>query len=118
SRAEPARLLRGPAFALGLASYANLVGVVGASCVEGELRAADKIATVVLLALLGFVAIELVLRAVASFYRGPGRAGPLVAYESRLAGLLADPASWTQNIAGALDYQFGFQVSETWLYRF
>lgn len=118
SRAEPARLLRGPAFALGLASYANLAGVIGAACVEGELRAADKVATVVLLALLGLVAIELALRAVASFYRGPGRAGPLVAYESRLAGLLADPASWTQNIAGALDYQFGFQVSDTWLYRF
>jgi regulator of protease activity HflC (stomatin/prohibitin superfamily) len=117
-RAEPGRLLRGPAFALGLASYANLAGVIGAACVEGEIRAADKIATVILLALLGLVALELALRAIATFYRGPGRVGPLVAYESRLAGLLADPASWTQNIAGALDYQFGFQVSETWLYRF
>ena len=44
-RAEPGRLLRGPAFALGLASYANLAGVIGAACVEGELHAADKLAT-------------------------------------------------------------------------
>ena len=118
ARGDDSKLLRGPAFALGLASYANLIGTIGAACVEGEVRAADKIAALVLLAALALVALELAMRAVASFYRGPGRAGVLSAYESRLAGLLADPASWTQNIAGALDYQFGFQVSETWLYRF
>ncbi len=118
ARSDDSKLLRGPAFALGLASYANLIGTIAAACVEGEVRPADKIATVVLLAVLALVAVELAMRAVASFYRGPGRAGAVIAYESRLAGLLADPASWTQNIAGALDYQFGFQVSETWLYRF
>jgi HflK protein len=35
-----------------------------------------------------------------------------------LGGLFTDPAGWVRNVGGALDYQFGFKVSETWLYRF
>jgi HflK protein len=40
------------------------------------------------------------------------------AYESRISGLFTDPASWVNSVAQALDYQFGFSVSETWFYRF
>ena len=118
SRAAPTRLLRGPAAALGLMSFANLAAALGAACIEGELMAADKLVATGLLAALTLLAIELALRSIASFYHAPSRGTPLVSYESRLAGLLAEPFSWTRNIAGALDYQFGFQVSETWLYRF
>ncbi|HTG43454.1 MAG TPA: protease modulator HflK, partial [Verrucomicrobiae bacterium] len=39
-------------------------------------------------------------------------------YESRLLGLLSQPEGIFTTAAHALDYQFGFKVSETWVYRF
>lgn len=41
-----------------------------------------------------------------------------VLYESRLVGLLGQPESVFTTAAHALDYQFGFKVSETWFYQF
>lgn len=38
-------------------------------------------------------------------------------YESRLIGLLGQPGGLITTAAQALDYQFGFKVSETWFYR-
>ncbi|MEI8064075.1 MAG: protease modulator HflK, partial [Verrucomicrobiota bacterium] len=29
-----------------------------------------------------------------------------------------EPGAWARNVAGALDYQFGFKVSDTWLFHF
>jgi regulator of protease activity HflC (stomatin/prohibitin superfamily) len=39
-------------------------------------------------------------------------------YESRLVDLLGQPGGMITTAAQALDYQFGFKVSETWFYRF
>ncbi len=39
-------------------------------------------------------------------------------YESRLLGLVCEPEGVMQSIAQAIDYQFGFKVSETWFYQF
>jgi membrane protease subunit HflK len=39
-------------------------------------------------------------------------------YESRLVGLLGQPEAIITTAAHALDYQFGFKVSDTWFYRF
>lgn len=39
-------------------------------------------------------------------------------YESRLVGLLGQPGGLITTLAQALDYQFGFKVSETWFYKF
>ncbi len=39
-------------------------------------------------------------------------------YESRMLDLLAQPTGVIRTAAEALDYQFGFRVSETWFYRF
>ena len=38
-------------------------------------------------------------------------------YESRLVGLLAQPERLFTTAAQALDYQFGFKVSETWFFQ-
>ncbi|HSU57189.1 MAG TPA: SPFH domain-containing protein, partial [Candidatus Dormibacteraeota bacterium] len=38
-------------------------------------------------------------------------------YESRLVGLLGQPEGLITTAAEALDYQFGFNVSQTWFYR-
>jgi membrane protease subunit HflK len=39
-------------------------------------------------------------------------------YESRLIGILGQPGGLITTAAQALDYQFGFKVSETWFYKF
>jgi membrane protease subunit HflK len=111
------KLLRGPGIALGVAFVASLVA--GLATLAGEMGypPADKIATIVLLAFLGVLAAESLLNFIAELYR-PRRGEPCRSYESRLGGLLTEPGTWTRNVAGALDYQFGFKVSETWLFRF
>ena len=74
-----------------------------------------RIAMVVLFLL----AIELVFSFVIEFYRPrmPGEAErPLP--ESRILALFTEPGGVARNVAASLDYQFGFQVSEAWFYRF
>ena len=39
-------------------------------------------------------------------------------YDSRLIGLVGQPGSLISTAKQALDYQFGFRVSETWFYRY
>lgn len=117
---EPAgRLLRGPGVALGVGCWATLLGIGAVLAVHLGLAAADTWAAWVVTAWLGLSALEIVAQFIAELYR-PRRRGELGtrAYESRLGGLLTEPGRWARNLAGALDYQFGFQVSQTWLYRF
>ncbi len=38
-------------------------------------------------------------------------------FDSRLLGLLSEPGGVFRTAAGAIDYQFGFQVSQTWFYQ-
>ncbi len=73
----------------------------------------------VLVVFLGLAAAESLVNLVLEIYR-PRNKGkedrPL--YESRLVGLLGQPAGLVSTAAQALDYQFGFKVSETWFYKF
>ena len=39
-------------------------------------------------------------------------------YDSRLVGLVSHPEGVFSTAASALDYQFGFKVSDTWFYQF
>jgi membrane protease subunit HflK len=71
------------------------------------------------LAILIVLAIEFLLSFVIEFYRPrmPGEEErPLP--ESRLLALFTEPGGVARNVAASLDYQFGFQVSEVWFYRF
>ena len=118
SRYPAQRLLRGPGVTLGIACLASLVATAAAVVAEQATPAADGIVARGLIAVLGLLAIEGVLNFIWELFR-PRRSGELnCAYESRLGGLFTDPAGWVRNVGGALDYQFGFKVSETWLYRF
>jgi len=65
------------------------------------------------------LAAELLLSFVVEFYRPrmPGEEErPLP--ESRFLALFTEPGGVARNVAASLDYQFGFQVSEAWFYRF
>ncbi|MGA2914475.1 MAG: SPFH domain-containing protein [Sedimentisphaerales bacterium] len=41
----------------------------------------------------------------------------ITAFDSRLLAMLASPGNILQTAAGAIDYQFGFKVSQTWFYK-
>lgn len=72
-----------------------------------------------LVAVLALVAFETLLALVFEVFRPrvKGREVRLV-YESRLIGLLGSPGGLFSTAAQALDYQFGFKVSETWFFQF
>lgn len=119
ARIERQRLLRPQASYLLLGSLLALItaGVEVAAWL-GYPRV-DPIAARVLTVILALVAIESILALIFELFRPrvKGQAEhPL--YESRLIGLLGQPGGLITTAAQALDYQFGFKVSETWFYRF
>jgi regulator of protease activity HflC (stomatin/prohibitin superfamily) len=68
---------------------------------------------------LGLAAGETLLGLVFELYRPRSGGGSVrLLYESRLVGLLGQPTGLFTTAAQALDYQFGFKVSETWFYKF
>ncbi len=64
------------------------------------------------------LAAEMVINFVLDSYRprAPGIEAR-AAFDSRLLGLIAEPGGIASSIADALNYQFGFQVSQTWFYQ-
>jgi modulator of FtsH protease HflK len=117
------RLLRPGAGYLLLSAYLCFLVSAGVGAVLAHpFRNADRCDFYVargLCVLLALVALETLLNLVLEIYR-PRVKGkvqrPL--YESRLVGLLGQPEGLITTAAQALDYQFGFKVSETWFYRF
>jgi len=111
--------LRGPGIAHGVICIGAFLA--GVATVAGEMGypPADMLAAVALTAFAGISAAECFVNFLAELYRPRRRGGEVCrSYESRLGGLLTEPGAWARNVAGALDYQFGFKVSDTWLFRF
>jgi regulator of protease activity HflC (stomatin/prohibitin superfamily) len=79
----------------------------------------DLIVARVLCVVSGLAAVETLLALVLEGYRVrvEGRESRLL-YESRLVGLLGQPEAIITTAGHALDYQFGFKVSDTWFYKF
>ncbi len=119
ARLEDQRLLRPGASYLLL--NAILCAVVGAGIigVQAGFARADFYIGHVLCGLLALIAVETLAALVLEIYRPRLRGKverPL--YESRLVGLLGQPEGLITTAAQAIDYQFGFSVSETWFYKF
>ena len=78
----------------------------------------EKGAAYVLSVLMIAIGAEIVLNLILDAYR-PRTVGQYrcAAYESRLLGLMSEPGSILRTAAHAIDYQFGFKVSETWFYK-
>ncbi|MCB1194744.1 protease modulator HflK [bacterium] len=70
-------------------------------------------------AVLVIVGVDYCLRVVLDLYR-PRVAGGYEkpAYQSFLLSLFSEPGGILKAVAHALDYQFGFKISDTWLYKF
>lgn len=116
---EKQRLLRPQASYLLLAALLSLVTAVVEVAGWLGYPKVDLAAGRVLIVLMAIVAAENLISLVFEIYRPrvKGQAEhPL--YESRLVGLLSQPGGLIKTLAQALDYQFGFKVSETWFYKF
>ncbi len=61
---------------------------------------------------------EFVTNFIIEFYRPRTLKESRPVFESRVLALFTEPGGVMRNIAAALDYQFGFKVSGTWLYGF
>ncbi|HEV8544627.1 MAG TPA: SPFH domain-containing protein, partial [Verrucomicrobiae bacterium] len=119
ARFEKQRLLRPVASFLVLGSYIFALIVLCLALIFFGVPLADYYLSRVLAVILGLAAVESLLNLVLEVYRPRvrGKQERLV-YESRLLGLLAQPEGIFTTAAQALDYQFGFKVSETWFYQF
>lgn len=78
----------------------------------------DRVLAQIFCIVLGLTALENLFSLVFEIYRPRVRGQQArLLYESRLIGLLGQPGGLITTAAQALDYQFGFKVSETWFYR-
>ena len=119
ARLENQRLLRPGASYLLLAAYVCFGVTMGIAGVQAGFARADLYVAYVFCGLLALVSAETVIQLVLEIYR-PRMKGKVTRplYESRLVGLLGQPEGLVTTAAQALDYQFGFKVSETWFYKF
>ena len=68
--------------------------------------------------LLILFAVETVANFILDFYRPRVAGAPYRPfYDSRLLGMFSEPGGILRSLANAIDYQFGFKVSETWFYK-
>jgi regulator of protease activity HflC (stomatin/prohibitin superfamily) len=118
ARLENHRLLRPGASYVLLGAYICFVTALGIAGVKAEFLKVDYYVAKALCVLLGLMAAEILITLLLEIYR-PRVKGKISRpiYDSRLVGLLGQPESLFTTAAQALDYQFGFNVSETWFFR-
>jgi len=117
ARLESRRLLAPGAGWLLLGAYLCLFVTAGIAAEEAGVKQVDFYVARVLGGLLALLAAETLFALIFEMYRPRVKgkvARPL--YDSRLVGLLAHPEGLFTTAAQTLDYQFGFKVSETWIY--
>ncbi len=118
SRLENHRLLRPSASFILLGAYICFATALGIAGVKAEFPKADLYVAKVLCVLLGLMAAELLVALLLEIYR-PRVKGKISrpVYDSRFVGLLGQPESLFTTAAQTIDYQFGFNVSETWFFQ-
>jgi regulator of protease activity HflC (stomatin/prohibitin superfamily) len=118
ARLENHRLLRPSSSFLLLGAYLCFITVLGIAGFKAEFAKADFYIARGLCVLLGLMAAEMLITLLLEIYR-PRVKGKISRpiYDSRLVGILAQPESLFTTAAQALDYQFGFNVSETWFFK-
>jgi regulator of protease activity HflC (stomatin/prohibitin superfamily) len=118
ARLEDRRLLRPSANFLLAGAYICFFTALAITGVNTQFPRADFIVARGYCVLLGLMALEILVTLLLEIYR-PRVRGRVIRplYDSRLVGLLAQPESLFTTAAQALDYQFGFKVSETWFFQ-
>lgn len=119
ARLEGQRLLQPAGSYLLLGAYLSLLAAAGNVAIHFGYSRVDIYIARALCVVLALAAVENLFTLILELYRPRMRGqAARVLYESRLVGLLGQPESVFTTAAHALDYQFGFKVSETWFYQF
>jgi regulator of protease activity HflC (stomatin/prohibitin superfamily) len=119
ARLEGQRLLRPGGSYMLLGAYLCVAAVASIIAVNRGYLKVDFYLARALCAILTLSAAESLINLILEIYRPRVKGAPArLTYESRLIGLLGQPEGLVTTAAQALDYQFGFKVSETWFYRF
>ena len=119
ARLDKLRLLRPGGAYLLLGSVICVVVVVSFAAGWFDFPRLDSHLARIMVVLLGLSTIETLVNLILELYRPrTGARAERALYESRLVGLLGQPTGLVSTAAQALDYQFGFKVSETWFYKF
>ena len=118
ARLENHRLLRPSASFLLLGAYICFLTALGIAGVKADFPKADIYIAKGLCVLLGLMAAEMLITLLLEIYR-PRVKGKISrpVYDSRFVGLLGQPESLFTTAAQTIDYQFGFNVSETWFFQ-
>lgn len=118
SRLREFRLLRsGAGYLAGTALVC--LGLAVALGATGTASWAQPLVAYLVRVLMIVLGLELLINQLLDFYRP--RTGAIVsrpAFESRILGLISEPGGVAKSLADAINYQFGFEVSATWFYRF
>jgi regulator of protease activity HflC (stomatin/prohibitin superfamily) len=119
-RLKGERLLRPGAAYLLLSAYACFLATIAiAGVTVANFPKADLFMARFLCVIIGLIGVETLLGLILEVYRVRVRGGETrVLYDSRLVGLLGQPEAVFSTAAHALDYQFGFKISESWFYRY
>jgi membrane protease subunit HflK len=119
ARLEKQRLLEPPAVSVLSAAYFSAISALATGLVYFEIPRADLYIARGLVILLGILAVETLLTLLLEIYRPrlKGQQTRLL-YHSRVMSLISQPESLFTTAAHALDYQFGFKVSDTWFFQF
>lgn len=118
ARLENHRLLRPSANFLLAGAYACVAAALGVAAVKTGLLRADFFIARAISILFALLAAEMLVTLILEIYR-PRVKGKVsrALYDSRFTGILAQPESLFTTAAQALDYQFGFKISETWFFQ-
>jgi regulator of protease activity HflC (stomatin/prohibitin superfamily) len=110
-------LRAGGSFLLGSAvlSFAMAIAL---ALVQFKILAVIRVIDYFIPGLLIVLGVETALNVIFDIYR-PRLEGiySRAAFDSRLLGLINEPGEILHTAAGAIDYQFGFKVSQTWFYK-
>ncbi len=118
ARIQKQRLLRLGAGFLLLSAYVSFASTATVAAEQAGFPQWDNHIARVLCVVLGLIAAETLAGLVFEIYRPRVKgAQARLLYDSRLVGLLGQPEGIIRTAANALDYQFGFKVSETWFYK-
>ncbi len=119
SRSVPAwkPLRAGGSFMLGSAIVCFLLAI-GLAMAHFNYPVGMKVMGYVVPVLLLVLGLETALNVLLDIYR-PRLKGQYSrsAFDSRLLGIISEPGEVFHTAAGAIDYQFGFKVSQTWFYK-
>ena len=115
---QKSRLLKPVANHILFGAYLMGATAISYAGYEMEFPKIDLYLNKILIILLGLLAAENLVTLILEIYRPKSASGEQrVIYQSRFIELFSRPESVFTQAAQALDYQFGFKVSQTWMYK-